>query len=159
MLLSTRVWALSATSWPELMEGDTLNSSCGISPASSSWTQAAPAGHSAWNPLWPWPLTPEGTLPARVFSAGGGSAVAQACPIPCDPMDCSTPGLPVHHQLPELPQTLVHQVSDAIQPSHPQPPLLPPSVFPSIRVFFQRVSSSHQVDKVLELQLQHQSLQ
>ena len=51
----------------------------------------------------------------------------------CDPMECSTPGFPVHHQLPEL---LVHRISDAIRPSHPCHPLLfPPSIFPSIRVF------------------------
>ena len=47
------------------------------------------------------------------------SSVAQSCPTLCDPMDCSTPGLPVHHQLPEFTQTHVHQVGDAIQPSHP----------------------------------------
>ena len=47
------------------------------------------------------------------------SSVAQSCPTLCDPMNCSTPGLPVHHQLPELTQTHVHQVGDAIQPSHP----------------------------------------
>ena len=47
------------------------------------------------------------------------SSVAQSCPTLCDPMDCSTPGLRVHHQLPELPQTHVHRVGDAIQPSHP----------------------------------------
>ena len=47
------------------------------------------------------------------------SSVAQSCPTLCDPMNCSTPGLPVHHQLPEFTQTHVHQVSDAIQPSHP----------------------------------------
>ena len=52
------------------------------------------------------------------------SSVAQSCPTVCNPMDCSTPGLPVHHQLPEFTQTHVHQVSDAIQPSHP---LLSPS--------------------------------
>ena len=52
------------------------------------------------------------------------SSVAQSCPILCNLMDCSTPGLPVHHQLPELTQTHVHRVSDAIQPSHP---LLSPS--------------------------------
>ena len=51
-------------------------------------------------------------------------------------MDCSTPGLPVHHQLPELTQTHAHQVGDAIQPSYPLlSPSLPPSIFPSIRVF------------------------
>ena len=65
------------------------------------------------------------------------SSVAQWCPTLCDPVNCSTPGLPVHPQLPELPQTHVHGVSDAIQPSHPlsSPILLPPSIFPSIRVF------------------------
>ena len=47
------------------------------------------------------------------------SSVAQSCPTLCDPMDCSTPGLPVHHQFPEFTQTHVHQVGDAIQPSHP----------------------------------------
>ena len=65
------------------------------------------------------------------------SSVAQLCPTLCEPMDCSTTGLPVHHQLLELAQTHVHLVSDAIQPSQPHCPLLlPPSVFPSIRVFY-----------------------
>ena len=49
------------------------------------------------------------------------SSVSQSCLILCDPMDCSTPGLPVHHQLPKLAQTHVHRVGDAIQPSHPLP--------------------------------------
>ena len=62
------------------------------------------------------------------------SSVAQSCPALCDPMDCSTPGFPVHHQLPELAQTHVHW-GDAIQPSHPLSSLLLlPSIFPSIRV-------------------------
>ena len=52
------------------------------------------------------------------------SSVTQSCPTLCDPMDCSRPGFPVHHQLPELAQTHVYQVGDAIQPPHP---LLPPS--------------------------------
>ena len=61
---------------------------------------------------------------------------AQLCPTLCDPMNRSTPGLPVHHQLAEFTQTNVHQVSDAIQPSHPLLSLLlPPSIFLSIRVF------------------------
>ena len=54
------------------------------------------------------------------------SSVAQSCPTLCYPMDCSTPGFPVHHQLPELAQTRVHQVGDAIQPSHPLPSPSPP---------------------------------
>ena len=64
------------------------------------------------------------------------SSVAQLCSTICDPMDHSTPGLPVHHQLPEFTQTHVHQVSDAIQPSHPLLSPFPPApIPPSIRVF------------------------
>ena len=55
------------------------------------------------------------------------SSVAQSCPTLCDPMDCSTPGFPVHHQLPKLTQTHVHQVGDAIQPSHPLSSPSPPA--------------------------------
>ena len=63
------------------------------------------------------------------------SSVAESCPILCDPMNCSTPGLPVHHQLPEPTRIHVHWVGDAIQPSILCCPLLLPSLFPSIRVF------------------------
>ena len=64
------------------------------------------------------------------------SSVAQSCPIPCNPMDCSTQGFPVLHYRPEFAQTPVHQVRDAIQPSHNcHPLLLLPSVLPRIRVF------------------------
>ena len=64
------------------------------------------------------------------------SSVTQSCPTLCIPKDCSTPGLIVHHQLPELAQTLVHRVGDTIQPSHPLSSLiLQMSIFPSIRVF------------------------
>ena len=59
------------------------------------------------------------------------SSVAQSCPTLCDPMNRSTPGLPVHHQLPEFTQTHVHQVSDAIQPSHPLLSPSPPAPNPS----------------------------
>ena len=66
-----------------------------------------------------------------VFCSVQFSSVAQSCPTLCDPMNCSTPGLPVHHQLPEFTQTHVHRVSDAIQPSHalssPSPPAPNPS--------------------------------
>ena len=58
-------------------------------------------------------------------------SVAQSCPTLCDPMKRSTPGLPVHHQLPEFTQTHVHQVSDAIQPSHPLSSPSPPAPNPS----------------------------
>ena len=64
------------------------------------------------------------------------SSVTQSCPTLCDPMNCSMPGLPVHHQLPESTQTHVHWVGEPIQPSHPLSSPSPlPSIFPSIRVF------------------------
>ena len=88
------------------------------------------------------------------------SSVAQSCPTLCDPMDYSTPGFPVHHQLLELAQTHVHQVGDAMQPPHPLSSPSPPA--PNLsqhQGLFQGVSSSHQVAKVLEFQLQHQSFQ
>ena len=87
-------------------------------------------------------------------------SVTQSCPTLCDPMNCSTPGLPVHHQLPEFTQTHVHWVSDTIQPSHPMSPSSPLALsFSYHQCLFQRVSSLHQGVKVLELQLQHQSFQ
>ena len=88
------------------------------------------------------------------------SLVAQLCLNLCDPMDCSTPGLPVRHQLPEFTQTHVHWVSDAIQPSHPLQFPSPPSFnLSQHQGLFQWVGSLHHVAKVLELQLQHQSFQ
>ena len=88
------------------------------------------------------------------------SSVAQSCPTLCDSMNCSTPGFPVHHQLPVSIQTHVHCVSDAIQLSHPlSSPSLPDLNFSQHQGLFKWVSSSHQVAKLLELQLQHQSLQ
>ena len=94
------------------------------------------------------------------FSSVQFSSVAQSCPTLCDAMNRSTPGLPVHQQLPEFTQTHVHQVGDAIQPSHPlsspSPPVPNPSQHQSL---FQWVNSSHEVANVLEFQLQHQSFQ
>ena len=87
------------------------------------------------------------------------SSVNQSYPTLWDPMDCSMPGLPVHHQIPEFTQTHVHWVGDAIQPSHPL--LSPSSIFnlSQHQGLFQWVSSSCQVANVLEFQLQHQSFQ
>ena len=88
------------------------------------------------------------------------SSLAQSCPTFCKHMGCSTPGFAVYHQLPDLSQTYLHQVSDTIQPSHPLSSPSPP-VFniSQHQGLFQWVSSSHQVAKVLEFQLQHQSFQ
>ena len=100
--------------------------------------------------LWHW----------KPFNSGHISLVAQSCLTLWNPMDCSMPGFPVHHQLRELTPTHVHQISDAIQPSFS---LLAPSP-PAFNLYqhqglFQWVSSLHQVAKVLEFQLQHQSSQ
>ena len=88
------------------------------------------------------------------------SSVIQSCLTLCNPMDCSTPGLPVHHQLPEFTQTDVHWVGDAIQPTHPlSSPCLPTFNLSQHQGLFQWVSSLHQVAEVLEFQLQQQSFQ
>ena len=110
-----------------------------------------------------WNLTVVLLIIKSIFQLTGGSvvlssvqfsSVAQSCPTLCDPMNRSTPGLPVHYQLPELTQTHVHRVSDAIQPSHsltsPSPPAPNTSQHQSL---FQWVNSSNQVAKVLEFQL------
>ena len=84
------------------------------------------------------------------------SSVAQSHLTLCDPMNRSTPGLPVHHQLLEFTQTHVHQVSDAIQPSHPLSSPSPPAPNSSQHQgLFQWVNSSHEAAKVLEFQPQH----
>ena len=87
------------------------------------------------------------------------SSGTQSCLTLCNPMDCSTPGFPVHHQLPELAQTHVHWVGDAIQPSHllssPSPPAFSLSQHQGL---FKWISSSHPVAKVLELQHEYSGL-
>ena len=88
----------------------------------------------------------------------GSIQFSQLCLTLCNPTDCSTSGFPVHHQLPELAQTPVHQVGDAIQPSHPLSSHSPPAFHVSQHQgLFQGVSSLHHVAK--ELALQHQSFQ
>ena len=88
------------------------------------------------------------------------SSVAQLCLTLCDPMYCSMLGLPVHHQLLEFTQTHVQWVGDAIQPSHPlSSPSLLTFNLSQHQDLFKWFSSLHQVAKVLEFQLQHQSFQ
>ena len=80
------------------------------------------------------------------------SSVAQSCLTLCDPMDCTAPGFPIHHQLPELTQTHVHWVGDASQPSHPLSAPSPPAFnLSQHQGLFQWVSSSHQVAKTLRM--------
>ena len=96
----------------------------------------------------------------QIFFPCQFSSVTQLCLTLCEPMNRSTPGLSVHHQFPEFTQTRIHQVSDAIQPSHPRSSPSPPAPNPSQhQSLFQRVNSSHEVAKVLEFQLQHHSFQ
>ena len=88
------------------------------------------------------------------------SSVTQSCPILCNPMDCTMSGPLVHHQLSEFAQIHVHWVGDAIQSFHPLTSSSPPAFnFSQHQGLFQRVSSSQQVAKILEFQLQHQSFQ
>ena len=105
-----------------------------------------------------WPQTQRFAIPSEKWNQL--SSVTQSCLTLCNPKDCSTPGLPVHHQLLEFIKTHVHWVGDAIQPSHhlssPPPPAF--SLFQH-QGLFQWVSSLHQVAKVLEFQFQHQSFQ
>ena len=110
-----------------------------------------------YNPSLPVPGNQHSTSVSRNLTTF--SSVAQLCPAPCDPVDCSMPGLPVHHQLLELAQTHIHWVSVAIQPSHPLWSPSPPAFnLPNIRVFSNKsVSSLRQVAKDLEFQFQHQS--
>ena len=99
----------------------------------------------------------EGSLPLAP-PGNKFSSVARSCPTIWDPMDWSTPGLPVHHQLSEFTQTHVHWVGDAIQPSRPLSSPSPPALSLSQHQgLFKWVSSSHQVAKVLEFK--HQSFQ
>ena len=119
---SNTVWAGEAeTTWGGgwLREGFKEE----VTPAHSPWLQYQIIG--VWK-----------VSESRAHVAIQFSSVARSCPTLCDPMNRSTSGLPVHHQLPESTQTHVHRVSDAIQPSHPLSPLLLlPSIIPSIRVF------------------------
>ena len=102
----------------------------------------------------------KGGLYEGAFSSVQFSSVAQSCPTLCDPMNHSMPGLPVHHQLLEFAQTHVHHAHDVIQPSHPLLSPSPPAFSLSQHQgLFQRVRSSDEVAKGLELQLQHQSFQ
>ena len=99
-------------------------------------------------------------LISLIFLSVQFSSVTQSCLTLCDPMNHSTPGLLVHHQLPEFTQTHVHWVGDAIQPSHPLSSPSPPAFnLSQHQGLFIWISSLHQVAKVLEFQLQYQSFQ
>ena len=96
----------------------------------------------------------------KLYSSFQLGSVVQLCPTLCDPMDCSTPGLPVLHHFQEFTQTHVPWVGDAIKPSHPLLSLSPPAFnLAQYQGFFKWVSSSYQVAKAFEFQLHNQSFQ
>ena len=101
-----------------------------------------------WPKCWSFSISPSNVYSGLISFQF--SSVVQSCPTLCDPMNHSTPGLPVHHQLLEFTQTHVHRVRDAIQPSHP---LLSPSPPAPNLSQHQSLNSSHEVAKVLEFQL------
>ena len=102
----------------------------------------------------------EGSPKGRMFMPVQLSSATHSCPTLCNPTDCSTPGLPVHHLFPEFAQTHAYRVGDAIQPSHPLSSPSPPTFnLSQHQGLFRRVSSSHQVAKVLEFHPQQQSFQ
>ena len=94
-----------------------------------------------------------------LLGTGHRCSIAQFCPTLSDPMDCSTPGFPVLHHLPEHVQIHVHRVGDAVQPSRPLSPPSPAFNLSQHQGLFQWVGSVHQAAKVLELQLQHRFFQ
>ena len=117
------------------------------------WTQVSCIAGRRFN-LWTTREAPKPTM----LSISQFSSIAQLCPTLYDPMNRSTPGLPVCHQLPEFTQTHAHWVGDTSRPAHP---LSSPSPAPNPsqhQALFQWVNSSHEVAKVLEFQLQHHSL-
>ena len=89
--------------------------------------------------------------PPHIHCTFSVRSVAQSCPTLCDPMNCSKPGLPIQNQLPEITQTHVHWVGDAIQPSHPLSSPSPPTFnLSQHQGLFKWVNSSHQMAQVLE---------
>ena len=136
----------SDSSFPRCLLG-----TCCYEGVSALGTQSLWVG--TWSPGRPWGSTLWGICSQF-------SSVAQSCPTLCNLMNHSTPGLPVHHQLPESTQTHVYWVGDAIQPFNPlSSPSSPALNLSQHQGLFKWVSSSHQVAKVLEFQLQQQSFQ
>ena len=108
----------------------------------------------------PWTVNLQGSSTHDIFQTRISQFSRSVVPDSLHPMNPSTQGLPVHHLLLEFTQTHLHQVGDTIQPSHPLSSPSPPAPNPSQhQSLFQCVNSSHEVSKVLEFQLQHQSFQ
>ena len=142
ILLSERSWSKKATYinyrtfWKQQNYGKKIHAFQGLVKRMDEW-----ANHRGFLRQWN----------HSVWCHNQFSSVAQLCPTLCNPVDCSTPGLPVHHQILEFTQTHVHQLDDAIQPSHPLSYPSPPAFnLSQHQGLFQWVSSLHQVAKILE---------
>ena len=131
------------------------HSSASLHPLCHSLPNSWCSGQTSFQPF-SIPCFPLSTAPSVSQSV---SSVAHSCPTFFDPMDYSTPGLAVHHQLPEFTQTHVHWIGDAIRPSHPLSCPSPTFNLSQHQGLLKWISSSHQVAKELEFQLQHQSFQ
>ena len=139
---SSKSWFSVSSTWWKWFDGD-LTSPIDLRRV---------AAFSVWSAFYLLEQSGDFQAPSAQFSS-----VTQLCPTLCDPMNCSTPGIPAHHRFPEFNQTHVHWVGDAIQPSHP---LSPPAFnLSQHQGLFKWVSSLHQVAKILKFQLQHQSFQ
>ena len=129
-----------------------LNFTVPLKPFTTDWELNPRAGlKPSQNPVW--------DLNPLWLALSQFSSVTQSCLTLCNSMDCSTPGLPVHHQVPQPAQTDVIWASDAIQPSHPLSSPSPALNLSQNQGLFQGVRYLHQVAKVWEFQLQHQSFQ
>ena len=145
----TWVWSLS---WEDSLEEGTVTHSS-ILAWESAWAEEPGRLHSVGckeSDVTEWLSRAHHTVENQF------SSVAQSCMTLCYPMDCSMPGFHVHHQHPELTQTHVHWISDAIQPPHPLSSPSPPTFnLSQHQGLFQCVSSSYHMAKVLEFQLQY----
>ena len=151
------VWASTPPSIPHCVGSGNLTGSCLACPHNLAWNSDL---HTFCFTV-PFRETVPSQIQCQSHTSVQFSSVHSLSHVPlCDPMDCSTPGFPIHHQLLELAQTHAHWVSDAIQPSHPlsSPSRLAFSLSQH-QGLVQWVSSSHRVAKISELQLQHQSFQ
>ena len=147
-LLSEVESLFSTALWPP------IHKSCCPSKSDLSGDHFPGARLQVWGAQW------EAQIPRYLGSTYIVIQSSSCVQLFCDPMNCSIPGFPVLHYLPEFTQTHVHWVSDALQPSHPLPSPSPLALnLSQLQILFQWISSLHHMTKILELQLQHQSLQ
>ena len=135
--------------WHHQLDRHEFGRAPGVGDGQGDLARCSPWGHKELGTTEWQNWTEDYGIQSHHFMANEFSSDAQSCPTLCDPTDCSTPGFPVHYQLTELAQTHVHQVGDAIQPSHPLSSPSPAFNLSQHQGFFRGVSSWQQVPKVL----------